>query len=107
MRCGSDRRDGPGKCRKRHLQEADCRPAIVEWNSDKRYLGELAMSGLPVIPTMFVEPGGAPPELSGTVVVKPAVSAGGRDSGRFSPSSHAAAVELIRDIGASGRTAMV
>lgn len=82
-------------------------PAIVEWNSDKRYLGELAAAGLPVIPTTYVPPGGAVPEMTGTVVVKPAVSAGGRDSGRFGPATHAAARELIRDIGASGRTAMV
>jgi hypothetical protein len=39
--------------------------------------------------------------------VKPAISAGGRDSGRFGPASHTAAAELIRDIGASGRTAMI
>ena len=82
-------------------------PAIVEWNSDKRYLGELVAAGLPVIPTTYVAPGDPPPPLDGTVVVKPAVSAGGRDSGRFGPGSHAGAAELIRAIGASGRTAMV
>jgi hypothetical protein len=79
----------------------------VDWNSDKRYLGDLVTAGLPVIPTTYVAPGEAPPELVGTVVVKPAVSAGGRDSGRFGPGSHSAAAELIRAIGASGRTAMV
>ena len=82
-------------------------PAIVEWNSHKGYLGELAAAGVPVIPTAYVEPGGAPPALDGTVVVKPAVSAGGRDSGRFGPATHEAARELIGAIGASGRTAMV
>jgi hypothetical protein len=82
-------------------------PAIVEWNSHKGYLGELAGAGLPVIPTAYVEPGDAPPELAGTVVVKPAVSAGGRDSGRFGPPAHGGALELIEQIGASGRTAMV
>jgi hypothetical protein len=81
--------------------------AMVRWNSDKRYLGALADAGLPVIPTTYVEPGGAAPELGGPVVVKPAVSAGGRDSGRFGPDSQDAAAELIAQIGASGRVAMV
>jgi hypothetical protein len=82
-------------------------PDIIEWNSDKRYLGELATAGLPVIPTTYVAPGAPLPSLSGDIVVKPAISAGGRDSGRFGPASHAAAAELIRAIGASGRTAMI
>jgi hypothetical protein len=82
-------------------------PATVEWNSDKRYLGDLAAAGLPVIPTTYVEPRADPPPLSGELVVKPAISAGGRDSGRFGPGSHDAAVDLIRAIGASGRTAMI
>jgi hypothetical protein len=82
-------------------------PEIVEWNSDKRYLGDLAAAGLPVIPTTYVEPGARLPELAGDIVVKPAISAGGRDSGRFAPASHADALDLIRVIGASGRTAMV
>jgi hypothetical protein len=81
--------------------------AIVDWNSDKRYLGDLVMAGLPVIPTTYVAPDEAPPEMDGTVVVKPAISAGGRDSGRFGPGSHGAAADLIGAIGASGRTAMV
>jgi hypothetical protein len=82
-------------------------PGIVEWNSDKRYLGEMAAAGLPVIPTTYVDPGEPAPELRGTVVVKPSVSAGGRDSGRFGPAAHGAARELIDQIGAGGRTAMV
>jgi hypothetical protein len=82
-------------------------PAIVRWNSDKRYLRDLVAAGLPVIPTTYVEPGGAAPEIGGPVVVKPAISAGGRDSGRFGPESQEAAAELIAHIGSSGRTAMV
>jgi hypothetical protein len=41
------------------------------------------------------------------VVVKPTVSGGGRDTGRFGHGAHASAIDLIRAIGASGRTAMV
>jgi hypothetical protein len=82
-------------------------PALVRWNSDKRYLADLAEAGFPVVATTYVGPGDGVPSLSGEVVVKPAVSGGGRDTGRFGPGAHPDAVELIRDIGASGRTAMV
>jgi hypothetical protein len=82
-------------------------PALVRWNSDKRYLADLAGAGFPVVATTYVGPGDGVPSLSGEVVVKPAVSAGGRDTGRFGPGVHADAIELIRDIGASGRMAMV
>lgn len=80
---------------------------LVSWNSDKRYLGDLAEAGVPVVPTSFVGPGELPPELDGEVVVKPNVSAGGRDSGRFGPAAHETALELVKAIQASGRTAMV
>jgi hypothetical protein len=83
------------------------RPELVEWNSHKGYLGDLAAAGLPVIPTTYVEPGDPPPDLSGTVVVKPAVSAGGLDTGRFSPAAHDAAHELLATLAENGRTALV
>ena len=82
-------------------------PALVRWNSDKRYLGELAEAGLPVIPTSFVEPGDGSLELSGEVAVKPTVSAGARDTGRFGPATHDRASALIERLLAAGRTAMV
>ena len=65
--------------------------AVVQWNSDKHYLAELARQGLPIVPSAFCEPGEDPgavleaflarqglPEL----VVKPAVGAGSRDTRR-------------------------
>jgi len=79
-------------------------PELLEVNSDKVYLRDL---GVPTVPTVFVAPGESAPALSGEVVVKPTVSAGGRDTGRFVPSAHAAARSLIGAITASGRTAMV
>jgi hypothetical protein len=82
-------------------------PAVVRWNSEKRYLGELASAGLPVTPTVFVEPGDGHVELSGEVVVKPTVSAGGRHAGRFGPAAHDEAHALIGRLLAEGRTAMV
>jgi hypothetical protein len=82
-------------------------PAIVEWNSDKRYLAEVAAAGLPVVPTTWVEPGDAPPRLDGSVVVKPSISAGGRDTGHFGPAADVAARDLLARLSAADRTAMV
>jgi glutathione synthase/RimK-type ligase-like ATP-grasp enzyme len=82
-------------------------PAVVRWNSDKRYLGDLREAGLPVVETRYVEPGEQPPEIVGEVVVKPTISAGGRDTGRFAPGAASAAFDLIARIGAGRRTAMV
>ncbi len=80
---------------------------IVRWNSDKRYLADLADAGIPVVETTFVGPEDPRPDLDGEVVVKPTISAGGRDSGRFGPAAHDLAHGLIDAIQADGRTAMV
>jgi hypothetical protein len=80
------------------------RPALIAFNTDKRYLESLSA---PTVPTRFVAPGEPLPELTGEVVVKPSVSAGGAHTGRFGPSAHDAARELIEQITAGGRVAMV
>jgi glutathione synthase/RimK-type ligase-like ATP-grasp enzyme len=82
-------------------------PALVRWNSDKRYLAELEAAGVPVVPTAFAGPDSPEPTLEGELVVKPTISAGARDTGRFGPGSHAAARELLDRLRAAGRTAMV
>jgi hypothetical protein len=65
-----------------------CNPAsLVEWNLDKRYLLELADRGVPIIPTRVATSGAEVDQLLRTgweeVVLKPVVSAGGRNTGRF------------------------
>lgn len=57
---------------------------LVEWNTDKRYLRALSSAGVPVMPTTWLEPG-SPVDLptAGEYVVKPAVSAGSIDTGRY------------------------
>jgi hypothetical protein len=82
-------------------------PELIRWNSDKRYLADLGEAGVPVVPTEFVAPGDPAPAITGDVVIKPTVSGGGRNTGRFGPSSADAAGELIERIGALGKTAMV
>lgn len=82
-------------------------PAVVRWNTDKRYLAELASRGLPVVPTEFFEPGGPSPELSaftGELVVKPVISAGSRDTMRHSDPG--AAERHAGELLAAGRAVM-
>lgn len=85
---------------------------VLEWNTDKTYLRGLAESGVPVVPTAWVR--SSPTSLAALgdeygwhdVVVKPAVSAGARNTLRCSPSS-AEGQELLDAIVAAGGTAMV
>jgi hypothetical protein len=79
-------------------------PDLVAFTADKRYLSKLSA---PSIPTTFVGADEALPELRGEVVVKPNVSAGARDTGRFSPETHGEAVALIERIREGGRVALV
>jgi hypothetical protein len=79
-------------------------PELVAFNADKRYLGRLAT---PTVPTVYVAPGDAMPRLDGEVVVKPSISAGARDTGRFGPAAHGEARSLIERIQLSGRAALV
>jgi hypothetical protein len=83
------------------------RPEVLRWNSDKRYLADLAEAGLPVVETRFVGPSDPLPDLDGEVVVKPTISAGARDTGRFSEPAHGQALALLGGLREQGRTAMV
>lgn len=82
-------------------------PAVVAWNSDKHYLRDLTSAGIPVVASVFVEPGDtvAAADFSGEVVVKPAIGAGSVDTLRFVEADAAAAhAEALL---ASGRSALV
>ncbi|MFG2709881.1 RimK family alpha-L-glutamate ligase [Streptomyces goshikiensis] len=81
---------------------------VVRWNSDKTYLAELAAAGVPTVPTRFIAPG-APVELTegGEIVVKPSVSAGARNSARYTPAQRGAAEAHVRMLHEGGATAMV
>jgi glutathione synthase/RimK-type ligase-like ATP-grasp enzyme len=80
-------------------------PAVVRWNSDKRYLADLEAAGLPVVPTTFVEPGSAVVLPDGPCVVKPAVSAGSQNTARHD--DPAAAREHAQRLLDDGRVVMV
>jgi glutathione synthase/RimK-type ligase-like ATP-grasp enzyme len=78
-------------------------PEVIEWNTDKRYLGELPRA----VPTAFLAPGDSFAAFGGEYVVKPTVSAGSRHTARFGPGDEARAAALVAEIHAGGRTAMV
>ncbi|PKV89359.1 RimK family alpha-L-glutamate ligase [Streptomyces sp. TLI_146] len=84
---------------------------VVRWNSDKRYLPELAGRGVSVVPTRVIDPGGrceeADFDLPTGAVVKPSVSAGARDTARYEPGRHADAARHARMLLDQGRSAMV
>lgn len=90
--------------------------ATVTWNTDKRYLAELAAAGVPTVPTAFLKPaerdGGLDAALGAydEVVVKPAVSAGSVDTARHrldAAEGRDAARDHVRRLLADGRVAMV
>lgn len=84
---------------------------VVAWNTDKTYLRELAAAGLPVVPTRWLAPGRSYrlPDR-GEWVLKPSVSCGSRDTGRYdlsSPEHRRLAARLTDRLLAAGRTVMV
>jgi hypothetical protein len=82
---------------------------IIEWNSDKVYLRELAAAGLPVTPTEFVPPPAAwTPPAAGDWVIKPTISVAALDSGRYRlPGEADLAVAHVRRLHDAGRSAMI
>jgi glutathione synthase/RimK-type ligase-like ATP-grasp enzyme len=80
---------------------------IIAWNTDKRYLCDLATVGVPVVPTSWVEVGAPAAFPAVEFVVKPVVGNGARDAGRFAPGEDELAQALIDRLHATGRVAMI
>ncbi|WP_062519403.1 ATP-grasp domain-containing protein [Demequina silvatica] len=84
--------------------------ATVEWNTDKRYLGDLAAAGFPTVPTTFVAPGervdDAVVALDGHLVVKPSVGAGSNGARLFDGEPDAALAH-VDALHAQGKVAMI
>jgi glutathione synthase/RimK-type ligase-like ATP-grasp enzyme len=80
-------------------------PEVVRWNSDKAYLGELA--GVPVVPTSFLDPGDSLEPPPGRFVVKPRISAGGRNTASYEAHELELARRHLDALHAAGRPAMV
>ena len=82
-------------------------PALVRWSLDKQYLAELADAGVPVTPTVFVEPGATPTFPAGDFVVKPATGAGSRDAASYTEHQHGFAAAHVARLQAVGQTVLV
>lgn len=82
---------------------------MVRWNSDKRYLTELAAAGIPAVPTTYLDAGDTidPSAFVGELVVKPAVSAGSLDTARHAATDAEAAVAHARRLLDAGRAVLV
>jgi len=89
---------------------------VVKWNTDKRYLTDLSAAGVPIVPTVFVElPRSSsdaiawePPAGFAEFVVKPVVSAGSRDTMRYSPVTSGDAPDIhVRRLLAAGDAVMI
>jgi hypothetical protein len=80
-------------------------PDVVAWNTDKRYLADLAAAGVPTVPSQFFAPGEQLRLDGGEVVVKPAVGAGSVGAQRFTDPD--AAREHAATLQDAGRTVLV
>ncbi|MGW1888958.1 ATP-grasp domain-containing protein [Streptomyces sp. NPDC002004] len=82
---------------------------VVRWNSDKRYLGDLAAAGVPVVPTRYLAPGDPLelPDGDGEYVVKPTAGAGARFAARYTAGERETARRQLERMHAEGLTAMV
>jgi glutathione synthase/RimK-type ligase-like ATP-grasp enzyme len=81
---------------------------IVEWNSDKVYLRDLASDGVPIVPTRWAAPGEVVTlPRAGEFVVKPSVGAGSRGAGRFVAGADSAALDHAARLHDAGRVVLV
>lgn len=80
-------------------------PDVVAWNSDKIYLHDLAVAGVPVCESEFFGPGEMIHLPAGEVVVKPAVGAGSVGVQRFT--DHNAARDHAATLQESGIAVLV
>jgi len=91
-------------------------PRVVRWNTDKHYLSELARAGVPVVPSTFIEPGENVEHVLGAFltshtanefVVKPAVSAGSRDTQRHARTQVGPALTQAQRLLNAGRSVLL
>lgn len=83
-------------------------PDVIAWNSDKRYLTDLAAAGVPAVPSWIFGPhDDVALPAGGDFVVKPAVSAGSQDTARYTQREHAQAHGHAGGLQARGRDVLV
>ena len=81
---------------------------VVTWNTDKHYLEDLKRAEIPIVPTQWIEPSDEITiEPQAEFVIKPAISAGAKDTQRYRTTQHSQAIEHIRELQQQGRSVMV
>jgi O-ureido-D-serine cyclo-ligase len=80
---------------------------VIEYSSDKHYLGDLASQGIPVITTSYCEVSECPEFPDVAFVVKPAIGAGSFDAVRFDADDVVAATQHVAYLHDSGRCAVI
>lgn len=90
---------------------------VIHWNTDKHYLAELAHAGVPVVTSVFVEPGEdacAPLDAfldahieATDFVIKPAIGAGSRDAQRYVRAQRDEAIEHARRLLDANRSVLL
>lgn len=90
---------------------------VIERNTDKHYLADLARAGIAVVPSVFAEPGEDAAQAltaflaqfadAAEFVVKPAVGAGSRDAQRYARDQHAAAATHVARLLDGGRSVLL
>jgi hypothetical protein len=91
---------------------------VLTWNTDKTYLRDLQAAGLPTVPTIWLDPARNLTSRAvhtrfpaiGDFVVKPTVSAGAKDTGRYNANEadqRGLAIVHARDLLRGGRPVMV
>ncbi|SMP65613.1 ATP-grasp domain-containing protein [Anoxynatronum buryatiense] len=78
--------------------------ATIVWNSDKRYLQEIAARGIPIVPCHFVDSADALtpncwPFTAEKLIIKPTVSASGYDTHLVNAHDFSAIQECVRSFG--------
>lgn len=81
---------------------------LVSWNASKRYLEELQAWGFDTVPSLFIGPNDdvALPDYGG-FVVKPAVSAGSKDTARYDQERKHEALMHAQQLQSKGREILV
>jgi glutathione synthase/RimK-type ligase-like ATP-grasp enzyme len=82
---------------------------LLRWTTDKHYLLDLERAGVPVVPSVFVEPGQDDThDLLGVEhVAKPAVSAGSKDTLRLGPEERDRSRRHVAALLGQGRSVLV
>lgn len=91
---------------------------VIAWNTDKTYLADLEERGLPIVPTIWLDPARNMTSRAinsrlpafGEFVIKPTISAGSRDTGRYDASAtqqRMLAITHAKNLMAVGRHVML